>query len=312
MLGVAFLLLAAAIPSRSLYAEAIVFCGDGSVNVAGEECDDGNANGLITSCCSSTCKFKAAGVQCEVGGPCVVSGGCCVVAPSGQEVAVSQDACDGTGAMCNGHGICILDDGDGVASGVEDGAPNDGDGNDDGIPDRLQPEVTSLPSATGQGYITLVTSGRCTQNLRVMTVAESGLGNDPDFDYPFGLIKFELPCHSADIMVIFHGTSSLNGDTYRKYGRMAPAFGAPQFYTLPGVTFGTTQVAGVTVATASFTLMDNELGDGDPTVDLILDPSGPALAIHRAPVLSPLGLAVACVFLAAIGVMRLRRRASVR
>ena len=47
------------------------------------------------------------------------------------------------------------DDGDSVGGEVEDGAPNNGDGNDDGIPDRLQENVTSLPNAVDQHYVTL-------------------------------------------------------------------------------------------------------------------------------------------------------------
>jgi len=48
--------------------------------------------------------------------------------------------------------VSLLDnDGDGVSNAVEDGAPNGGDGNYDGIPDRDQSNVTSLLTATNQG-----------------------------------------------------------------------------------------------------------------------------------------------------------------
>lgn len=47
-------------------------------------------------------------------------------------------------------------DGDGVPASVEDEAPNSGDGNDDGVRDAEQSNVTSLPAAVGGGFVTLV------------------------------------------------------------------------------------------------------------------------------------------------------------
>lgn len=47
-------------------------------------------------------------------------------------------------------------DGDGLIPLVEDGAPNNGDGNADGIRDAEQSDVASLPAAVGGGYVTLV------------------------------------------------------------------------------------------------------------------------------------------------------------
>ena len=45
-------------------------CGDGVVE-AGEECDDGAANGQAGDCCASDCSFVSAGTQCsDDGNPC--------------------------------------------------------------------------------------------------------------------------------------------------------------------------------------------------------------------------------------------------
>src|SRR4029077_3297236 len=44
-------------------------------------------------------------------------------------------------------------DGDGVSAAIEDAAPNAGDGNGDGIPDSIQPDVTSLPNAVEGAYV---------------------------------------------------------------------------------------------------------------------------------------------------------------
>ena len=45
---------------------------------------------------------------------------------------------------------------DGVTDPVENGAPNGGDGNRDGMLDRLQANVTSLPNGVDGSYVTLV------------------------------------------------------------------------------------------------------------------------------------------------------------
>ncbi len=45
--------------------------------------------------------------------------------------------------------ICINDDGDGACPNVEDKAPNNGDGNGDGIPDRDQANVTTILTQFG-------------------------------------------------------------------------------------------------------------------------------------------------------------------
>ncbi len=203
------------------------------------------------------------------------------------------------------------DDGDGVPVEVEDNAPNNGDGNDDGTPDLLQPLVTSLPSATGQGYVTVVTSGGgCTQNMNVQTAVASPA--DPGFSYPLGVAGFEIRCSTgpADMEIIYHGSSDLTGFVYRNYGSMAPAFGAPEWYEMTGVTFGTRVIDGQTVATATFQIGDNQLGDHDPLGNLILSLGGPGLPAPpmAIPTMTQWGM-VAFMLLAVAGaVYYLRRR----
>ncbi|HLK13067.1 MAG TPA: hypothetical protein VKW76_16950 [Candidatus Binatia bacterium] len=70
-------------------------CGDGIVE-AGEQCDDGAANGTINSCCTATCTFQPAGTNCaDDGNPCTV------------------DQCNGTSDVCqhvagNAGAVCRL------------------------------------------------------------------------------------------------------------------------------------------------------------------------------------------------------------
>lgn len=169
-------------------------------------------------------------------------------------------------------------DGDGVPSDVEDEAPNNGDGNFDGIPDRTQSNVASLPNAVTGDFITLQVSGDCTQIDAASTATEATVGDDPNYDYPLGLLSVELPCSSAMLTVFYHGQSTvLVGAAYRKYGPQTPTDPATiGFYTLPGVGFALSNG----VMTASFTLSDGALGDDNTATgaddERIVDPGGPA------------------------------------
>jgi hypothetical protein len=208
--------------------------------------------------------------------------------------------------------VTILDDddtdGDGVPNVTEDGAPNGGDGNGDGVPDRLQGHVTSLPSATGLGYVTVVTSGGCSQNENVQVFTEEP--DDPEYSYPFGLVGFELPCSSATVKVYFYGTNNLSGYTYRKYGPTTP--GDPsteQWYTLPGVTFGSEEIGGSMVAYAEFTLTDGQIGDDTGVDGRIVDQGGPgqAGAVMTVPTMTEWGMMVFMVLAGTAAVWYMRR-----
>ena len=87
--------------------------------------------------------------------------------------------------------------------------------------------MASLPSATGRGYITVTTSGGagagCDQLMSVQAATEAAEGNDPGFDYPFGLVGFTLTdCTSTTITLFLHGADPANPPTvYRKFGPRA-------------------------------------------------------------------------------------------
>jgi hypothetical protein len=87
-------------------------------------------------------------------------------------------------------------DGDGIPDNVEDGAPNGGDGNHDGAPDRLQEYVASLPDIFGQ-YVTLADAdsvgaayGRLTE---VRAEENPSPGDAPaGVTFPFGFFRFHI------------------------------------------------------------------------------------------------------------------------
>jgi hypothetical protein len=78
--------------------------------------------------------------------------------------------------------------------------------------------------------------------------------------------------------VYYHGHSSLVGAKYRKYGPAQPGGTLSQWYSLTDVTFGSVSIAGEAVATASFTLHDNQPGDSTGDDGVIVDPGGPAIS----------------------------------
>ncbi|MBI1815242.1 MAG: hypothetical protein HYR72_09715 [Deltaproteobacteria bacterium] len=260
----------------------LTICGDGDLD-PGEACDDGN--NVSGDGCTADCTAIEEGFTCPT-----------------------------PGTLC--------DDGDGIDPPTEDGVNADNDGNDDGIPDRQQPAVTSLPSATGRGYLTLVTGdGTVTNgchNTLVAAFLETDLGTDLMNDYPFGLLGFTLPAPCVGpikITIIYHShPGPLTTPTYRKFGQEPPytgAAGTNHFYSLPSAMFGTTTVDGTALASVMFVLRDGKLGDdvGPTTGDgMIIDQGGPAFAAGAAPVASTWGLIGMSLLLAAVAFVTLRRR----
>lgn len=171
------------------------------------------------------------------------------------------------------------DDGDDVDAEVEDGAPNDGDGNDDGVLDSIQSDVASLPAGAGGGYVTVEIIEDCGQLRNVMTLDAASLPPNVGPEgaakvYPHGLVEFELPCESAIVDVIFHNAGDISGAGYDKYGPVVPGdVGTTAWYSFSGPGFATS--TGPNVWTLD--LEDGRLGDDtDGTDDIIFDQGGPS------------------------------------
>jgi hypothetical protein len=113
---------------------------------------------------------------------------------------------------------------------------------------------------------------------------EAAQGIDPQYNYPYELIGFALPCSSATVRVYFHGAADLTGYSYGKYGPVPPDFDTSQWYTLLDVTYGTENIGGQTVAYAEFALIDGELGDDTDVDGWIVEPGGPGDFTNNPPV----------------------------
>ena len=178
------------------------------------------------------------------------------------------------------------DDIDGVPDAIEADAPNGGDGNGDGIPDSVQPEVASLLAPESgrsarrgvSDYITLelIDKGRsqCTRLMSVHALGASAFPVDPGYEYPYGLLRFEIPdCPGAAVRIIFHDLAGNVFDEDWGFRIFAP--------DEPGV-LSTVRWQFMPDAQAQgnawiIQLADGELGDLRPANNRILFQGGPAL-----------------------------------
>lgn len=196
-------------------------------------------------------------------------------------------------------------DGDAVPNDVEQNGPNGGDGNGDGLPDSTQSLVASFPSGNGNGYITL--SSTC--HLRDVHASVKDELEPTPLSFPYGLVGFRMLCPTSHLTVLYHAGSGWKpGEAYWKFGPEVPGQ-APtvKWYRLPGVTFDTTVVGGTTVARASFTLNDGQLGDDSGSDGEIVDQGGPGAPgpLEKIPATSGWILLMMAVTLAVMGAWRL-------
>ena len=174
-----------------------------------------------------------------------------------------------------------IEDGDGVPDSVEDAAAPNGDGNGDGILDSTQSEVTSIPNPITGAHTTLEVSNGCLIISGFEVVAESSLSvADPDYDYPVGLNDFVLTCNSPgdSAQVVFYYDQEYDATdwAFKKYDTNGNEYSD----ITDTVTFGTADVNGTTVTTATYTVTDGGVGDIDGEANgTIVDPAGPAIGL---------------------------------
>jgi len=175
-------------------------------------------------------------------------------------------------------------DEDGVDAATEDGAPNNGDGNNDGTPDSMQANVTSLPNSAGT-YLTIVAPAGT-------TLADVSVNDNPDpanapdgVEFPLGFISFTING------VAVGGTAEVTliadlpaGETLESFWKFGPEAGAPDPHFYEFLFDGTT---GATVSgnTVTIIFVDGLRGDSDTSANgSIVDPGAPARAVDDGPV----------------------------
>ncbi len=173
-------------------------------------------------------------------------------------------------------------DNDGICDKEEDGCPAGTDGNNDGTPDRTQPNVVSLKTADGQNYFTLVSeSGTLIRQCR--SAANPDSSSCPDWvEFQFGFFEFTIenvPPNGATTLDLILPTNLPDSfrmpNSYYKYGP-TPDDQTQHWYRFKYET--TLQVGAIfEEGRIRLHLVDNALGDDNSTVGVITDIGGPGL-----------------------------------
>ncbi len=176
-------------------------------------------------------------------------------------------------------------DGDGVSSAVEEAAPNNGDGNLDGISDALQDNVASFPDTNGR-YVTLEADAGL-RLINVRAIPNPSPTNTPivsggSLDFQQGFFSFTVgdvpPDRQATVAIYLPPEVSANN--YFKYGRFPyenPANVPEHWYEF---LFDPVSQTGAEFLPGKIILnfVDGGRGDNDQTVNgQITDPGGPAV-----------------------------------
>jgi hypothetical protein len=151
----------------------------------------------------------------------------------------------------------------------------DGDINNDGTQDALQPLIASLDdSGTLQNKdLGIVVSGAsCSSLTDLSSATEASNGtSDSSYDYPAGFASFEVTgCTTGGTITVdayFGGITSTAGLVLRKYIGGA-------YVTVTNATFQATTINGVPTVIATYQVTDNGAFDANPANGVIADPIG--------------------------------------
>jgi len=215
--------------------------------------------------------------------------------------------CGKTDVDSDSDGICDSEDAcpgfddtdtdlDGVPDECEMGPNHDDalyDGNGDGEADKDQPNVASLFANAGQDYVTFATNYEdCVFADMFNTLPDEGVlypepgdseGNEVDF--PFGLFSFRVDCTNAvldppgEVMVTFRmpdGTNKRGAITVNTYMKKD---GIGDWYDFRRSDDGTGPGADFLDDEVFMYFVDNDFGDQDAAVNVILDPGAPAFVV---------------------------------
>ncbi len=162
----------------------------------------------------------------------------------------------------------LLDvDGDGIPDFEEAQAPNNGDGNDDGIPDRFQTNVTSISDI----FTLAAPAGTQFENVTTVYPAPSGIPNQAGVN-PYGMISFELagltPGQAVTVQILV--ASDITFNAYYIYGP-TPDDPTPHWDTFA---YNGTTGAQVSGQTITLHLVDGQRGDDDLAANGVIQELG--------------------------------------
>jgi hypothetical protein len=175
------------------------------------------------------------------------------------------------------------DDGDGVPSMYEMGPEGDPgyDGNDDGIPDWTQGNVSSFPTVDGGNYVTIECPDPSFFTNAGAAPNPSPSNSPPGVTFPYGFFSFvinDLPTGGATTVTIH--LSGPAPDDYWKYGR-TPDDPANHWYLFPRQEDADGDVTGadnISDTVIRLYFVDGKRGDNDITANsTVIDPGGPGV-----------------------------------
>ena len=251
--------------------------GDGMVtaNVSNTGC--GDANGAVvrlTSDCGlgpsdQTVDLASGGNADLVFNFTSVPTDCTFVATIDPDQAVCE--CDGANnARSTANEVDT--DRDGVPDAVEDGAPNGGDGNNDGLLDSRQGNVASLPNAVDGRYVTLVSPPGT--NLANVQAVDTPADAPADIAFLVGLFQFTvegLAPGGATVVTMLLPPEVTVG-TYYKHGPNPPGAAVQWYEFLFDGATGAQFLAGQVV----LSFVDGQRGDDLAGPDSqVVDQGGP-------------------------------------
>ena len=159
--------------------------------------------------------------------------------------------------------------------------PNDGDGNNDGIVDIDQPNVTMIKNPVNNGYVVLVSPESCT-NERLSVVSETSLPAQDRLNYPAGLLDFSVDCVTPGVRIaVEHYYYGLNYKAEDFIGRKFTTYDNV-YHTLSGSSITDIKIGGQHVVKFVYSLTDGDTFDNDQIQNgKIVDPAGLGTSLTR-------------------------------
>lgn len=170
-------------------------------------------------------------------------------------------------------------DGDGVPKAVEDAAPHDGDGNNDGTPDSQQDNVASLPNLVDSSYVTLALPAGARLDGVAASEHPSPADVPPGLTFPVGFYEYTI----ADVGIGLSTELTIYweaGATVNSYWQFGPTPDGPTPHWYPFLYDGTTG-AEIFPDRIEIHYVDGLRGDHDLTANgQIADPGAPGTQVH--------------------------------
>lgn len=161
-------------------------------------------------------------------------------------------------------------------------ADDENDMNGDGVLDVNQPNVTAITSSVSGKTVVLEVDDQCAIDSSLMKTEASNTVQDPGFNYPEGLLNFNVDCGTVGYTTTikqFYYDVAAGSYVLRKHNPVTNAY-----FGVPGGVISSQDVYGQNVITATYQVTDGGVLDIDGEANgVIVDPAGLALSALSAP-----------------------------